>query len=239
MSTKLTPREIEELLPWYAAGTLDPAEKAAVEAALAADPELSRKLELTRDEMGEAILDNESLATPSPRALEKLFALIDAEPARKPSFASSLFDLGGRIADWFSPRTLGWALAAAALAIAVQAGFLAETVLRPTRGGSFTTASHPPNPSAAIGTFGTASRSPESTIASGSFLLVAFQPNATAEAISRTLDAQKLTIVDGPRPGGLYRLRIGLTTVSKQEVDRVSAALQAETAVIRMVLPSS
>ena len=221
MSTKLTAREIEELLPWYAAGTLDAAEAKAIEAALAADPELARKLDLTREEMGEAILDNEKLGSPSPRALEKLFALIDAEPARKPSFASSLFDLGGRIADWFSPRTLGWALAAAALAIAVQAGFLAETIVKP--GGGFTTASRPP----------------ESVAASGSFLLVAFQPNATAEAIARTLDAQKVTIVDGPRPGGLYRLRIGLTILPKQEVERVSAALQAETTVIRMVLPSS
>ena len=35
----MTPEEFEELLPWYATGTLEPDEASAVEAHLAASPE--------------------------------------------------------------------------------------------------------------------------------------------------------------------------------------------------------
>src|SRR5262245_25996203 len=76
--------EIESLLPWHAAGTLDRRDAERVERALAEDGELARRYELVREELSETIHLNESLGAPSARAMEKLFAAIDAEEARAP-----------------------------------------------------------------------------------------------------------------------------------------------------------
>ena len=61
-----------------------------VEEALAGDPELARQYAVIREEYAETIGLNESLGAPSARAMQKLFAAIDAEPARKPSLSLSL-----------------------------------------------------------------------------------------------------------------------------------------------------
>jgi len=90
MSEKATDREeIEYLLPWHAAGTLSRRDAERVERALASDHELARRFDLVREELSETIHLNESLGAPSARAMEKLFAAIDAEGAhkRKPGLA--------------------------------------------------------------------------------------------------------------------------------------------------------
>jgi hypothetical protein len=74
-------REIESMLPWHAAGTLDRCDAECVERALAEDSELARRYELVREELAETIRVNEMLGAPSSRAMEKLFAAIDAEEA--------------------------------------------------------------------------------------------------------------------------------------------------------------
>ena len=61
-------QEIEELLPWHAAGTLSRRDAQRVEEALARDPELARRYALVRDELGETIHFNETLGAPSARA---------------------------------------------------------------------------------------------------------------------------------------------------------------------------
>src|SRR2546423_1144645 len=76
--------EIEALLPWHAAGTLSPRDANRVEQALAGDHELKREYDLVREELIETIYLNETLSAPSARAMEKLFAAIDAEEARGP-----------------------------------------------------------------------------------------------------------------------------------------------------------
>ena len=53
-------REIEELLPWHAAGTLSRRDAQHVEEALARDPELARRYALVREEFGETIHLNEN-----------------------------------------------------------------------------------------------------------------------------------------------------------------------------------
>ena len=68
--------KIEELLPWHATGTLSRYDADRVEQALAGDRELARLAETTRL--------NETLGAPSARAMEKLFAAINAEEARAP-----------------------------------------------------------------------------------------------------------------------------------------------------------
>ena len=69
---------IEALLPWHAAGTLRPRDADRVEQALAGDSELARQSDLVREELVETIHLNETLGAPSVRAMEKLFAAIDA-----------------------------------------------------------------------------------------------------------------------------------------------------------------
>ena len=71
--------EIESMLPWHAAGTLDRCDAECVERALAEDSELARRYQLVREELAETIRVNEMLGAPSARAMEKLFAAIDAE----------------------------------------------------------------------------------------------------------------------------------------------------------------
>ena len=76
--------KIEKLLPWHATGTLSRRDADRVEQALAGDRELARRYELVRQELAETTRLNETLGAPSARAMEKLFAKINAEEARAP-----------------------------------------------------------------------------------------------------------------------------------------------------------
>jgi anti-sigma factor RsiW len=202
--------EIEELLPWHAAGTLNAREAQSVEAALERDPELKRRYELVREELAQTIHLNETLGAPSARAMTELFAKIDAEPRRR---AAPSLNLGARMAAFFdslSPRTLAWSAGAAALAIVLQAAVIGGIVLK-EQGPGYQTAS----------VSGAAS-------GDGSFALVRFQPQATAADVTRFLETNKLSIAAGPAAGGLYRVRIAETKLSKTERDQRLQALQSD-----------
>jgi anti-sigma factor RsiW len=148
-------QRLAELAPFYVAGRLAPQERDEFERALAQDAELARNVEAARAEREEIIAINEALPVPNARVAERLFEILDSEPA-KTSFWSRL-DLGARLADVFSPRALGWVAAAACLIVAVEAGFLAQ----PAPGPGYTTASR------------------EEAGLEGRFALVAFAPEAT------------------------------------------------------------
>src|SRR5229473_6076830 len=109
---KMSADDIEALLPWYAAGTLDAREADQVEAAVAADAELARHLDLVREEMSEAVLLNEALGVPSARVMDNLFKAIDRERriARDPAAGRGLSSL---LMDLFTPRTFAFAAGAA------------------------------------------------------------------------------------------------------------------------------
>ncbi len=124
--------ELETLLPWHAAGTLNRRDADRVEQALACDRELAQRYHLVREELAETIHLNETLGAPSARAMEKLFAAIDAEEARLPR-RKRAFDLGGRISEFlsgFAPRTLAWSATAAAAAILLQAAVITTVMFR-------------------------------------------------------------------------------------------------------------
>jgi hypothetical protein len=203
--------DIEDLLPWHAAGTLSPRDVQRVETALAEDPELARRYQLVREEFAQTIHLNESLGAPSARAVETLFAKIDAEPARIPAISGNL---GARISDFFaalSPRTVAWSAAAAALAIVLQAGVIGVVLVNENNGSGYETASAP------------------STISSdGTYALIRFQPQVSAADITRFLDANKLNIAEGPLAGGLFRVRIAPTKLAKADRDRLITTLQTD-----------
>ena len=173
--------DVEELLPWHAAGTLSRSDARRVEDALAHDPELARRYALVRDELGETIHLNETLGAPSAHAMEKLFAKIDAEPARKPAVS---LNLGARVAEFFasfSPRTLAFAGGAAVLAILLQAGFIAGVMLKETKTSGYETAS-----------------APSTDPGVGAFTLIRFAPQATQDDVTKFLAVNRLSIASGP-----------------------------------------
>src|SRR5687768_15844747 len=128
--TNELPQDVEMLLPWHAAGTLSRRDAARVEQALANDNELAARYELVREELGEAIRLNENLGAPSTRAMEALFAKIDAEPVRKPKVSFNITAWMTNFVAGFSPRTLAYGASAAALAIVLQAGILAGVFVK-------------------------------------------------------------------------------------------------------------
>ena len=203
------PSEIELLLPWYAAGTLDAHESQQVERALANDPELAARYAWVRAELEQETHVSDAAGEPSARDVKTLFAKIDALPAQK---SRTSIDIGARIAEFLtalSPRTLAWSAMAAALAIVLQAGFLAGFVLKEKSPGGFETASAPANVSG-----------------EGSYVLLRFQPQATAADVANFLETNKLSIVGGPSTGGLYRVRVAPTKLAKADLMRVVNTLQ-------------
>ena len=209
MTNNDTHSEIEELLPWHAAGTLSRRDSQRVEEALARDPELARRYALVREELGETILLNETLGAPSAQAMEKLFARIDAEPARRPGVS---LNFGSRIARFFAglaPRTLAWSATAAAIAILLQAGLIAAIVIKQNSTGGYETASAPAtNPGV------------------GTFTVIRFAPQASSDDITKFLEANKLQIASGPSAGGLYSVRVSEAALPKDELARIVRKLQ-------------
>jgi hypothetical protein len=207
----LSADDIEALLPWYAAGTLDAREADQVAEALATDTDLARRLDLVREEMTEAIILNEALGAPSARVMEKLFSAIDGERrnGREPAAEGGLI---GRLAELFSPRVYALAGAAAVLLIAVEAAVIARLELhdRGTSGGGYVIQSLPP-------THGL-----ERNVA-----LVQFAPQASMADVTRFLAERGAAILEGP-DNGLYKIRLGEKNyVPKDERDGLIKAFQS------------
>jgi anti-sigma factor RsiW len=203
------PSEIELLLPWYAAGTLDRRQAQEVEAALASDPELARRYEWVREELGQEALINEAWGEPGARDMAALFAKIDAEPARRSPAPTNIAARIGEFLAGLSPHTLAWSAAAAALAIVLQAGIIAGVIIKEQSPGGYETASAPAN-----------------VLGEGAYVLIRFRPEATAADIAVFLQANKLSIVGGPSGGQLYQVRVASTKLPKEDLMRIVKALQ-------------
>jgi hypothetical protein len=213
--------DLETLLPWHAAGTLNRRDAERVEKALANDRELLRRFNLAREELNETIHLNETLGAPSARAMEKLFAAIDAEPARKPKVS---FDLAGRIAEFiasFSPRTLAMAGAVGALAIVLQAGVITTGLIKHEAGTEV--ASKPMDVQLA------------SVEGDGTLAGIRFAPKAEALQIAAFLTANKASMIDGPTAGGIFTIRLPETGKAKED----HIKLMAQSALVDLIGPKS
>ena len=208
------PSEVEMLLPWHAAGTLNPRDARRVDEALARDPELAKQYAVIRQEYAETIDLNESLGAPSARAMRKLFAAIDAEPASKPSLSRGIWT---RIAGFFaslSPRTLAWSSSLGALVLVLQAGVIGTLVKnQPT-------------------SFQTASLSMDEPITRSLGVeappraLVRFAPDARIADITALLDRYQAAIID--TRGGMFRLQFGSKAMAKDQIAGLMSRLQSE-----------
>jgi anti-sigma-K factor RskA len=207
----MEPTEIETLLPWYAAGTLRRRDRQRVEDALRYDPALAHHADLVREELAETISFNESLGVPSARCMDRLMAAIDAETtaARKRNSAGAIGAQFSSFIAGFSPRTLAVAASFAVAAIALQAFLLVSMATKPQ------------------GPFETASVNPTVT-GHGTFAMVRFAREASAGEITRFLEEYQATLVDGPKPGGYYRVRLTMKTLAKEELARIVSRMRQE-----------
>jgi anti-sigma factor RsiW len=212
------PSDVELLLPFYAAGTLGPQDARRVEEALGRDPELARQYAAIREEYVETIQLNESLGAPSARAMQKLFAAIDAEPAAKPPASVSL---SARIPEFFAnltPRTLAWSAAAGATLLLLQAVVIGAVATK-GQGGMFQTASLSNEERT-----GPVAR--DLGMAGSARALVRFAPDARVSDISTLLGSYQASIVGSARDG-MFRLQFN-GAVGKDQVGTRMSRLQKE-----------
>jgi hypothetical protein len=210
------PSEIEMLLPWHAAGTLNARDARRVEEALARDPELAKQYAVIQEEYAETIHLNESLGAPSARAMQKLFTAIDAEPVRKPSASLNLASLVSRFFASLSPRTLAWSASLGALALLLQAGVIGAVLMK-NQSAAYQVASLSTNEPV------TRALGPESPPRA----LVRFAPDARVADITALLDNYQASIIDGAK-GGLFRLQFGNKAMKKDEAASLLSRLQSE-----------
>ncbi len=62
----------------------------------------------------------------------------------------------------------------------------------------------------------------------GAFTLIRFAPQASFDDINKFLEANKLSIVAGPVPGGLYKVRVGENAMPKEELGQVVKKLEQD-----------
>lgn len=219
--TALSEREqIEMLLPWYVGGTLDATDRDRVERYLAAHPEVRRQLDLIREERHETILANEALPTPSALALERLMASL---PVRRPGLLGRLLASEGSraVAELFTlptPRAVRYAAYAAACLLLVQSLAITALLVEGNGGGYQT----------AAGKDG----------GEGLSFFVAFTDTASTADLTRLLQDFDARIVDGPKPGGIYRVKVRISDRSPVAADAMQRQLAERRDVVRLVLPA-
>jgi anti-sigma-K factor RskA len=209
-------QEIEALLPWHAAGTLSRRDRERVERAIASDSELARRLTLVREELQETIHLNESLGVPSARAMEKLFAAIEAEGAPAPARRS--FDLAGRVSEFlsgFAPRTIAYAAAAATVALFLQSAMLTAVLMKDRSDTATTELASAKTPS-------------------DSHAVIRFSPLATSSEINSFLNAHGAEVVGGPGRNGTFNIRF-TGEPSSAEIVRNVQRMQSETKVVEFI----
>jgi hypothetical protein len=255
MHRTLPAEDIETLLPWYAAGALDPREAERVAAAVATDAGLARRLDLCREELTGTVAANEALGVPSARAARKLFAAIDRERTGEHRSAAVPGGLIAWLAGLMSPRAYALAGAAAVAVMLVEAGVIAKLALQdqPVAGsGSYMPASMPSTPAAPASMPGAPAGSasmpgaaPEAAalpatargavtsaaLQIGAFARVKFGPDASVSELSRFLDGRSAEIVGGPHDG-FYRIRISPDMVTKQDLDRLTREFRSSSPMI-------
>jgi anti-sigma factor RsiW len=206
--------EIAALLPWYVSGKISAEDKARIDAYAEAHPELKAHIALAREEADVVFSANQEITVPwadLDKLKEKLESGIQSSPsAILQTVRRSLFDRIGDFLASLSPRQLAYAGVAAALAIAIQAVSIGSLLNRHQGEGAYQTAS-----------------SEHGAAASGSVALVTFNPTASASALSQFLAENNFAIVDGPRAGGVFRVRISEQTLDAKDIESALAKLKA------------
>jgi hypothetical protein len=221
MTDSQNAQSITELLPWYAKGTLDPDAMRQVSDYLGAHPEMQFHLDLVREELAETIVSNESLGMPGAPARERLFAAIGAEPAEAPGARARLKGWWRSLLPEGASPGFAFAAATACALILVQAAALIALALAPADNG-----------------YRVASGGDTALAQPGSYVLVRFADDAKAAQIAALLKEVKAVIVDGPKPGGVFKIRIGAGALGQAERDSVIQKLREKSDMISFVAPA-
>jgi hypothetical protein len=214
-------QEMEELLPWYEKGTLGPADMRRVGDYLEAHPEMQFRLGLIREELVETIAANESLGMPGSAARERLFAAIAAEAATAPRPRTNTNAWWRNLLpEGVSPR-LALVAAAACVVIAVQTAALMVFTFTEREGG-----------------YRVATGGGAVPAQSGSFIFVRFTDDAKAADIAGLLKELDAVVVDGPKPGGVFKVRIATRALGEEERETMMKKLREKTDIISFVAPA-
>jgi len=221
---QITEREaIESMLPWYERGQLGTADAKRVEAYLAQHPDMARQMTLVEEERAETVLLNEARGVPRAGALDRLMDTIEEHEVNNPSLASArvaLWDWASKLLGAPVPARLQWVAAAAAVLIIVQGvslGVIMSSGPQPAPG--YETASGPVQSVA------------------GTFAMVSFAQEASADDITRLLAEFEISIVDGPGPGGVYKIKISDVLLDEAAREALLTRLQAHDDVIAFAAP--
>jgi anti-sigma factor RsiW len=204
--------EIAAMLPWYVTGKLSAADTARVDAYVTSHPEVNAHLALARDEADGVFADNASITAPR-GGLDRLQKSLASSPAARMHAAKSSFI--DRVGEWlggFTPRQLAYAGLTAALVLAVQTASIGSLISKPSGSIGYETAS-----------------GPGTSLTNGSFALVAFQPAAPTGTLSAFLADNRFAVVDGPKTGGVYRVRLSETVMASKDLEAAVAKLKART----------
>jgi len=214
------------LLPWFETGKLEPADQRLVEAYLAAHPKMREQIARVAAEHEQAVQSNEAIAPPSAGLTARLMAQVDTIKARR-SGLGPLHHYVQRAINWLGDRSaLAPVAALAVLALLLQTGIIGTLLWQRS-------AAQAPK------TFQTASVPSAAVAGNGDFVLAAFNPAATAGQIEQVLTPLGITIVDGPRAGGIYRLRLSEKSMGERDRELLITALKANSEVVRFVAPTT
>jgi anti-sigma factor RsiW len=218
----MKPEEARELLPWYAAGALEPAEARKVEALLRQSPELDQELAEWRELRSTVAEVGDDEPKFRPELIDDAHRRIDAyeqtkratrrerSASKRESSATSL--VGSLFGLWnATPFGVRIAMAAQFAALAVLAGVL---VTRGPGEATFTTSSGT-NPAAEA----------------GRRITVLFQPESSASEIQSVLAEAGAQIVAGPSGQDAYIIDVG--RVDDQQLEQTLEQLRANAAVVR------
>jgi hypothetical protein len=213
--------ELEMLLPWYVTGRLDAADRARVEAWLGHEGDAARLIGLVREEQQAADELSASIAVPSTLTVERTAAYVARAGGSAGSAAAvSLWSSLRNLFTLPTPGAVRLAGAAMALVVVLQAIAISALWRQPTA------------------PYETASGEAPSKLTVGTFALVKFNGAVTAEAMSKALGSLGIAVVDGPKPGGLYRVRIAPTGLNDAEVENLIQKLRRETSLFVLVTPA-
>jgi anti-sigma factor RsiW len=212
--TKMRRDEVEMMLPFYVTGQLDHAEANEIDEYLKHHPDVASQLDLIRAERESTSAANAIYASRPARSFDRVAAMIGKTSARPARTAGSPLDWIKRLFAMPSSPALGFVGAAAAIVILLQAATIGTLVVAP---GIFRPAGG------------------NETVDAGTTVVVRFADDASAAAIADVLSSLGLKIVDGPRGGKLFTIRIGPKTMNEAERERLIAALKARSDLIVFV----
>jgi len=245
--------EIEDLLPWYANGRLGSRDHARVEAALAVDADLVRRLGLIREEMAASIEANEAIETPSTKLFDRVLAGMAPAATPAPAQAATAEPAAAVAAKPSAPTTPAPATPDRVvkaltgvkaglmerLAIFVEsfsprslafAGLAAVAIV--VAQGAALTGMVLERGDAAI--YRTASQTPVAT--GGTVVLIAFVPEAKIADVAAFLKRHDAQILEGPRANGFFKIRVA---PAKGDAASVAEAMRRETELVTFAQPSS